>query len=226
MSLSMVTQQRFAPEWDSTERSENDPDIHNNQDTDRERDPEIGAAFGILGGSLVGAVAGGPAGAVIGAIAGGVASGLGVGAVDHFDREAEKTKAHYDGRAATFVYRDAPEVTRSVDPPPPARDISASRQRSILSGDALAAATIFALEGFDDARSVVVAGTFNNWSTRKDQLVRHFDHWVTMVNLDPGIYAYKYVVDGVWMLDPANNVTATDSRGCVNSVRMVGGTTE
>jgi hypothetical protein len=62
----------------------------------------------------------------------------------------------------------------------------------------------FTLNGYPDAREVTVAGTFNFWATRAHPLARKGDAWVGEVELEPGPHAYKFVVDGRWIADPAN----------------------
>jgi chromosome partitioning protein len=60
-----------------------------------------------------------------------------------------------------------------------------------------------------DARAVRLAGDFNRWNPENEPL---FDLsgcglWQKTVPLPPGRYQYKYVVDGNWVLDPANPKT-------------------
>ena len=54
------------------------------------------------------------------------------------------------------------------------------------------------------ARAVFLAGDFNGWSPTATPLDREQDAWVTRVFLDPGVYEYKFMVDGVWQQDGAN----------------------
>lgn len=62
----------------------------------------------------------------------------------------------------------------------------------------------FSLPGFPNAKSVSVAGTFNGWSSRQHPLTRKGDAWTGEVELEAGRLEYKFVVDGEWMVDPAN----------------------
>src|SRR6266850_1025753 len=59
-----------------------------------------------------------------------------------------------------------------------------------------------------DAKTVSVAGEFNNWGelpmTKDDS-----GTWSRTVHLKPGYYAYKLVVNGEWILDPANPARKT-----------------
>jgi MazG family protein len=52
------------------------------------------------------------------------------------------------------------------------------------------------------ASGVVIAGTFNNWSQDTDRLERGPDGvWRTTIELKPGRYEYRFVVDGQWEND-------------------------
>lgn len=57
-----------------------------------------------------------------------------------------------------------------------------------------------------EANSVAIAGDFNGW--RKDDLLTKDDNgnWYGKFKIKPGLYQYKFIVDGRWMLDPANPV--------------------
>jgi hypothetical protein len=78
----------------------------------------------------------------------------------------------------------------------------------------------FTLKGHSDAQAVSVAGTFNSWAPGANPLVRRGDAWTGEVEAEPGRLAYKFVVDGRWILDPANPRTEPDGE-YVNSVRLV-----
>ncbi len=55
------------------------------------------------------------------------------------------------------------------------------------------------------AKQVSIAGTFNNWDTQKDLLKQNgTDRWSILMPLSPGLYEYRFVVDGVWISDPMN----------------------
>lgn len=60
----------------------------------------------------------------------------------------------------------------------------------------------------DTAQHVAVAGEFNGWNTELLPMVRtSSNQWTASVVLSPGAYAYKFVVDGVWRLDPNQRAT-------------------
>lgn len=57
-----------------------------------------------------------------------------------------------------------------------------------------------------EATSVSLAGDFNEWKPEREPL---FDlagngTWQKIINLEPGRYQYKFVVDGRWIKDPHN----------------------
>lgn len=81
--------------------------------------------------------------------------------------------------------------------------------------------TTFRLKGHDDASVVVLSGTFNEWNQSQILFGREGDEWVCRIDLDPGVYRYKFIVDGDWLLDPSNPDTAEDEAGNVNNVLEV-----
>ncbi|NOZ60064.1 MAG: hypothetical protein GXO74_00130 [Calditrichaeota bacterium] len=69
--------------------------------------------------------------------------------------------------------------------------------------------------------SVSVAGEFNNWSANATPLhdYNHDGVWTAWVNLDPGEYEYKFVVNGKhWIPDPTNDRKVPDGWNGYNSV--------
>jgi retinol-binding protein 3 len=78
----------------------------------------------------------------------------------------------------------------------------------------------FRLAGHPDARGVSLAGDFNGWDPRALPMRRQGDAWVGSVDLEPGRYAYKFVVDEEWIADPANPQTVRDGLH-TNSLRVV-----
>jgi len=69
------------------------------------------------------------------------------------------------------------------------------------------------------AKSVFLAGSFNNWSADADPMVKDKNgFWIIEKEFKSGDYQYKYIVDGNWIPDPMNKTTADDGYGGVNSV--------
>jgi CubicO group peptidase (beta-lactamase class C family) len=87
-----------------------------------------------------------------------------------------------------------------------------------LPAPSLSGNTMFRLSGYPQAKTVAVAGTFNNWNQSATLCGRELDAWVCRIDLAPGTYTYKFVIDGNWITDPANAQTETDGRGNINSV--------
>jgi 1,4-alpha-glucan branching enzyme len=56
------------------------------------------------------------------------------------------------------------------------------------------------------ASKVFLAGDFTDWDAeprRMRRSQRGKDIFSTKVDLEPGVYQYKYLVDGEWLTDPA-----------------------
>lgn len=79
----------------------------------------------------------------------------------------------------------------------------------------------FDLKGYDDARTVVLSGSFNNWDEKALKMRRTETGWKIEIPLTGGKHLYKFIVDGNWMTDPANPRTETTWDGFVNSVLFV-----
>ncbi|MDI1475355.1 endonuclease/exonuclease/phosphatase family protein [Polyangium sp. y55x31] len=76
------------------------------------------------------------------------------------------------------------------------------------------------------ASSVLLAGDFTGWGKDPIPLVKRegTDLWtLTTRPLSRGVHAYKLVVDGRWIADPANPLDVDDGLGGRNSAFVVGG---
>lgn len=73
------------------------------------------------------------------------------------------------------------------------------------------------------AGNVQIAGDFNNWQPEYSpmQKVGESGVWQTEMNLMPGRYRYRLVVDGQWQQDPYNELTELNPFGGFNSVIVV-----
>jgi 1,4-alpha-glucan branching enzyme len=72
------------------------------------------------------------------------------------------------------------------------------------------------------ANQVFVAGQFNDWAAEADEMTKGDDGiWRITLNLAPGQYEYKFVVDGTWTEDPDNPDTVADPFGGNNSLLTV-----
>jgi len=79
----------------------------------------------------------------------------------------------------------------------------------------------FVLDRFPDAESVIVTGSFNGWDEESYKMSRKGDRWICPVFLKPGKYTYKFIVDGRWMIDPANEYWEENEYGTGNSVLWI-----
>lgn len=76
----------------------------------------------------------------------------------------------------------------------------------------------FYLRNNVNARRVVLAGSFNEWSPDSLSMSKTDSGWIAYVKLGAGKYWYKFVVDGRWITDPDNLQNENDGLGNVNSV--------
>ena len=81
--------------------------------------------------------------------------------------------------------------------------------------------TTFTLRGHTDAQVVAIYGSFNDWIQTKNYCAKESEGWVCRIDLMPGKYTYKFLVDGVGLNDPANSVTEDDGNGHMNSVIII-----
>jgi hypothetical protein len=82
----------------------------------------------------------------------------------------------------------------------------------------------FRLAGHNNARNVAVAGSFNNWNRDELKMVRTRSGWMIQLYLREGTHAYKFLVDGSWILDPACRINRPDGEGNMNSFLGIGDT--
>lgn len=74
-----------------------------------------------------------------------------------------------------------------------------------------------------EATEVYVAGDFNNWENNKHKMRKYKSGLhKKSVRLKPGRYEYRFVVDGRWWTDPANQQRCTSVFGEDNSVVQIG----
>lgn len=55
-----------------------------------------------------------------------------------------------------------------------------------------------------EAREVAVAGDFNGWNKNDFLQKDENGYWTGKFKIKPGVYQYKFIVDGKWKLDPGN----------------------
>lgn len=66
------------------------------------------------------------------------------------------------------------------------------------------------------AKTVFVAGTFNDWNPTSHPLKRTGDgHWVLTLDLPPGRHEYKFIIDGKWCCEQGCDKPYDGCPGCV-----------
>jgi 1,4-alpha-glucan branching enzyme len=70
-----------------------------------------------------------------------------------------------------------------------------------------------------EAEQVLLAGSFNEWSEGADPMKKdQTGTWKKTKILPQGTYEYKFIVDGVWTLDPNCDKSVPNRHGTYNSV--------
>lgn len=75
-----------------------------------------------------------------------------------------------------------------------------------------------------NAKLVQIAGDFNNWvNEAMEPSLEEKGIWKKQMNLAPGKYRYKFIVDGEWTVDPQNNISEPNPYGGIDSVIEIAG---
>jgi len=93
--------------------------------------------------------------------------------------------------------------------------------RAMIPAPSVKGNTTFRLSGHQEALTVSLAGTFNDWNSRQTLCAKEGNGWACRIDLAPGKHAYKFVVDNKFILDPLNPKTEDDGQGNINSVAIV-----
>ncbi|MHB8534175.1 MAG: AAA family ATPase [Sulfuricaulis sp.] len=118
--------------------------------------------------------------------------------------DAAESADEGDARERRSVMERAFEEARSR------RNPHQGRQKTVL--------YLFGYEG----RKVQLAGDFNDWIPDQGVTTRIVDGVLEKtVMLMPGVYQYRYVVDGVWQEDPSNPEVVPNNTGGYNSILLV-----
>ena len=66
------------------------------------------------------------------------------------------------------------------------------------------------------AEGVFLAGTFNDWDPTVTPMIRNSSGtWTLLLDLAPGAYEYKFVVDGQWCCESDGGKASEGVRNCV-----------
>jgi chromosome partitioning protein len=72
---------------------------------------------------------------------------------------------------------------------------------------------------FTEARKVMIAGDFNNWTPISTPMLKSKEGtWQMRLPLPQGRYRYRLVVDGKWVTDPNNTAVETNQFGELNNI--------
>jgi Glycogen recognition site of AMP-activated protein kinase len=77
---------------------------------------------------------------------------------------------------------------------------------------------VFKLKGFETAKTVYVAGSFNNWNPKANKMKWENNQWVIELYLPLGKNTYKFIIDDKWIIDPANKLYENNEFDTGNSV--------
>ncbi|WP_298759410.1 hypothetical protein [uncultured Psychroserpens sp.] len=81
----------------------------------------------------------------------------------------------------------------------------------------------FRLRGYEDAKKVIVAGSFNRWNERDFKMYKIENGWELKLDIKPGEYEYRFIIDGHhWIEDPSNPSKVENEFGEYNSLINVG----
>lgn len=78
---------------------------------------------------------------------------------------------------------------------------------------------VFTVEALG-AQRVQLVGDFNGWSVEGSDMEKEGRFWRKVLNLQPGRYLYRFVVDGNWQRDPLN-ASVEPCQGGYNSVLVL-----
>jgi len=75
----------------------------------------------------------------------------------------------------------------------------------------------------DSGKAVFVAGSFNSWNGEESKLKEKAKTGVYSISLklDKGRHEYKFIIDGVWCVDPECAEWVPNNHGSLNSVVTV-----
>lgn len=118
----------------------------------------------------------------------------------------------------TYEYKFIVDGKWMADPDNPFNNSSKGDGNSIL---VVSPNYAFRLKGFPDAREVFVSGTFNGWAKPGYRMYKKEGDWLLPVYLTPGKYSYKFIVNGRWILDPANKLWEQNEYNTGNSVLWI-----
>ena len=84
--------------------------------------------------------------------------------------------------------------------------------------DRSATAAVFSFQS-ETAKAVFLAGEFNDWDPTANPMLRSDDgEWTASLELAPGRYEHKFVVDGEWCCEPGCTAPTVECGHCIINV--------
>ena len=97
----------------------------------------------------------------------------------------------------------------------------AKRKQKITTGKIKRRRVTLFLEA-PEAEVVSLMGDFNQWNEKTHPMKKGADGvWKKIIMVPTGKYEYRFLVDGEWWNDPANNQVCTNCFGTLNNVFKV-----
>ena len=73
-----------------------------------------------------------------------------------------------------------------------------------------------------NAEAVFLMGDFNQWNEKVHPMKKEGDGtWKKIIMVPPGRYEYRFLVDGQWWNDPANDQVCPNCFGTLNNILEV-----
>lgn len=69
-----------------------------------------------------------------------------------------------------------------------------------------------------EAKEVLVSGSFSGWQESYKMKKDRSGFWKTIIQLEPGRYEYRFLVDGEWRNDPRSSHRISNEFGSENDV--------
>ncbi|HEV8287377.1 MAG TPA: hypothetical protein VGQ09_23885 [Chitinophagaceae bacterium] len=116
-----------------------------------------------------------------------------------------------------YEYKFIVDGRSTVDPSNPPSTINEKNNSNLV----LDPNFTFRLKGYETASTVFLAGDFNDWSPTSMKMKKENGGWIFTAHLSPGKHLYKFIVDGKWIIDPANKLWEQNEYGSGNSVLWI-----
>jgi hypothetical protein len=126
------------------------------------------------------------------------------------------------GPSSTLSARTEGSLSRAVEPQKEVAKSLDEKLSDYYGVNQINGAVMF-VSLYPHAKEVHIAGDFNNWHPAKTKMnkVGSSGIWQTKMQIGPGRYRYRLVVDGKWQQDPYNEMIEMNPYGEMNSILEV-----